>query len=163
MNSRAPRPETCISPRTKPQQKIKVVQAPVDPVLIRSIDMMQQSYEKNLGVIEKLYKEKMDMKERIDQLEQKLGITDPGLAGPINDELEDALATTKLSLERDQDQAMKVGFFVQYDAVIIFFPNILCLCHSFPRCYSFVHTSVCCIPYTLGYSGADAFGGRLNV
>ena len=73
----APRPERSSSPKTRTQQQqqqqIKVVHAPVDPALLRSIDLMQQSYEKNIGVIEKLYKEKMEMSSRIDELEGRLG------------------------------------------------------------------------------------------
>ena len=44
----------------------------IDPKLLSSIEEIQKNYEKNLGVIEKLYHEKLEMKNRIKMLEGKL-------------------------------------------------------------------------------------------
>lgn len=67
---------------------------------------MQTNYEKNLGVIEKLYQEKQDMQRRLQQLEVQLGSKAENVEGSHSmKDLEDALELTKNAIVREQREA----------------------------------------------------------
>ena len=116
-NTSASHPKQSLSPKrgqdkatTKalpPQkQQVKVVKAPLDPKLVRSIEKMEISFEKNLGVIEKLYQEKLNMKSKIEELEERLGERRED-GDTAADDLENALKVTKEQILREEMEAQE--------------------------------------------------------